>query len=77
MADAGAYKSKPAMFVAGDDPAGKQLVMTLVGDAGFEAVDVGGLRGARLLEPMAMLWIELARKLGLGSDFAFTLQRKG
>ncbi len=50
--------------------------MTLVSDAGFEAVDVGGLRAARLLELLAMLWIELARKRGMGSDFAFSLQRK-
>lgn len=44
---------------------------------GFEAIDSGHLRAARLLEPLAMLWIELARKRGLGSDFAFALQRRG
>ena len=56
---------------------GKRTVLWLVSDAGFEAVDVGGLRTARLLESLAMLWIELARKRGLGPDFAFSLQRKG
>jgi len=76
LADAPAYAAAPAMFVAGDDAAGKRMVMTLVADAGFAAVDAGDLRGARLLEPLAMLWIELARKRGLGPDFAFTLQRK-
>jgi hypothetical protein len=64
------------MFVAGDDDAGKLAVLRLVSDAGFEAADAGPLRAARLLEPLAMLWIELARKRGLGSDFSFALQRK-
>jgi 8-hydroxy-5-deazaflavin:NADPH oxidoreductase len=76
MADTRPYASRPAMFVAGEDAAGKRTVLTLLSDAGFEAVDVGGLRTARLLEALAMLWIELARKRGLGPDFAFSLQRK-
>lgn len=77
MADAQRYASRPVMFVAGDDPTGKQTVVTLVSDAGFDVVDVGGLRQARLLEPLAMLWIELARKRGRGPNFTFTLQQKG
>ena len=76
MADARGYPTRPVMFVAGDDAGAKPAVLTLVADAGFEAIDAGGLRAARLLEPFAMLWIELARKRGLGSDFSFTLQRK-
>ena len=65
------------MFVAGDDEAGKTLVMRLIADTGFEAIDAGKLRAARLLEPYAMLWIELARKRGHGAEFAFALQRMG
>ena len=76
IADARPYAARPVMFVAGDDPAGKQTVLTLVADSGFEPVDAGNLRAARLLEPLAMLWIELARKRGLGSDFVFSLQHK-
>ncbi|MBV9748685.1 MAG: hypothetical protein JO157_07715, partial [Acetobacteraceae bacterium] len=76
MADTRPYAARPVMFVAGDDEAAKPMVLGLVADAGFEAVDAGGLRAARLIEPLAMLWIELARKRGFGSDFAFTLQRK-
>ncbi len=64
------------MFVAGDDAEGKETVLALVASTGFDAVDAGGLRAARLLEPLAMLWIELARKRGHGPDFVFTLQRK-
>jgi predicted dinucleotide-binding enzyme len=76
MADARPYPVRPVMFVAGDDPSGKQTVLTLVADCGFDAIDAGGLRASRLLEPLAMLWIELARKGGHSPHFVFTLQRK-
>ena len=76
MADARPYPARPVMFVAGDDAAGKKTVLTLVADCGFEPVDAGGLRCARLLEPLAMLWIELARKRGRGPQFTFILQRR-
>ncbi len=70
------YAAPPSMFVAGDDPAGKTIVLQLVQDAGFEAIDFGALDGARLLEPLALIWIELARLRGHGPDIAFTLERK-
>ena len=76
LADTRPYAVRPVMFVAGDDEAAKPVVLQLVGDAGFEALDVGGLRAARLLEPLALLWIESARRRGLGPDVAFCLQRK-
>lgn len=66
---------RPVMFVAGDDEAKKPSVLTLIGDLGFEAVDAGPLAQARLLEPFAMLWIDLAFKRGQGRDFAFSLTR--
>ena len=53
-------QGKAAMFVAGPDGKGKQTAMQLVKDVGFEAVDAGDLPSARLLEPLAMLWIKLA-----------------
>jgi predicted dinucleotide-binding enzyme len=67
--------SRPVMFVAGDGP-GKSIVLQLVGDLGFEAIDVGPLKYSRLLEPYALLWIHLALVQGLGRDFAFGLLRK-
>jgi 8-hydroxy-5-deazaflavin:NADPH oxidoreductase len=76
MADATAYATRPVTFVAGDDAAAKPLVMGLVTDAGFEPVDAGDMAESQLLEAYAMLWIELLRKRGLGSDFTFTLQCK-
>jgi 8-hydroxy-5-deazaflavin:NADPH oxidoreductase len=62
---------KSVMFVAGDDTANKPKVMTLVGELGFDVIDAGPLRNARLLEAHAMLWIDLALVRGLGRDFAF------
>jgi predicted dinucleotide-binding enzyme len=67
---------KSVMFVAGDDAANKPKVMQLVGDLGFEVIDAGPLRNARLLEAHAMLWIDLALARGQGLDFAFGILRR-
>ncbi|HEY1365448.1 MAG TPA: NADPH-dependent F420 reductase [Xanthobacteraceae bacterium] len=73
MAKAADYPIKPMMPVAGDHAAGKAAVMGLVGKLGFEPVDAGPLKNARLLEPLAMVWIDQAMKRGRGRDFAFAL----
>ncbi len=65
-----------AMFVCGDDQAARKTVLGLATELGFDAVDCGPLRIARLLEPTAMLWIHLALFQGLGPDFAFGLLRR-
>src|SRR5262252_7042716 len=51
----------------------KPGVMELVGKLGFEPVDAGPLKNARLLEPFAMVWIDQAMKRGRGRDFAFAV----
>lgn len=73
MADASGFPVRPVMFVAGDDAARKPLVLQLVSDLGFDAVDAGNLSAARLLEPLAMLWIHMAlvRKIGRNRAFAY------
>ncbi len=75
MADAARLAAKPVMFVCGDDEAKKPIVLGLARDAGFEAVDAGKLQIARLLEPLAMLWVHLAYPMKHGRDFAFALAR--
>src|SRR6266487_2237095 len=62
MAKAADYPVKPVMLVAGDDAGKKPQVMELVGKLGFEPVDAGPLKNARLLEPFAMVWIDQAMK---------------
>jgi predicted dinucleotide-binding enzyme len=76
MADPAFKGVKSVMFVAGDDAANKPKVMQLVGDLGFEVIDAGPLRNARLLEAHAMLWIDLALVRGQGRDFAFGILRR-
>ncbi len=76
MADP-AYGGKPAfMPYCGDDAAAKQTAAQLATDLGFEAVDLGSLSHAHLLEAWAMTWIWLAIQGGLGRDFAFQLVRR-
>jgi predicted dinucleotide-binding enzyme len=65
------FASPAVMYVAGDDTGQMPLVLSLVTDLGFQAVDAGPLRIARLLEPMAMLWIHMALNLGMPATTAF------
>jgi predicted dinucleotide-binding enzyme len=65
-----------SMFVCGDDAGAKQTVSELVQALGFDVVDAGPLASARLLEPLAMLWISLAYAWGQGTDIAFRLMRR-
>jgi 8-hydroxy-5-deazaflavin:NADPH oxidoreductase len=67
---------KSVMFVAGDDAGNKPKVTKLVSDLGFDVIDAGPLRNARLLEAHAMLWIDLALVRGQGRDFAFGILRR-
>jgi predicted dinucleotide-binding enzyme len=64
------------MYVAGDDASRKPQVLSLVSDLGFRAVDAGPLRMARLLEPMAMLWIHMAVNRGEALSYAFALTQR-
>jgi predicted dinucleotide-binding enzyme len=77
MADPVLEGRRSVMFVCGDDETAKPTVMGLVSDIGFEAIDAGGSKAARLLEPLAMLWIHLALARGMGPDWAFGVLRRG
>jgi len=65
-----------SLFICGDSLEAKSIVRTLGEDIGFEVIDAGSLTNARLTEPLAMLWIELAYKQGMGTDIAFKLLRR-
>ena len=68
---------RAVMFVCGDEQAGKDIVMQLVSDVGFEAVDAGRLESARKLEELALLWIYLgANHPDLRRQFAFSILRR-
>jgi len=69
------FETRPVMFLAGDDDGAKATVAQLVSELGFEALDAGGLKQARILEPFAMVWINQALFRGLGRNWAFGVLR--
>ncbi len=66
---------KADVYYCGDQADAKRAVAQLIVDAGLEPVDAGPLRNARLLEPLANLWIQLAFSFGKGPETAFKLLR--
>jgi predicted dinucleotide-binding enzyme len=60
-------------FVATDDLPAKRTVLELARDIGFDAVDAGPLKNARMLEPLAYLNIQLGFVLGMGAKIGFRL----
>jgi predicted dinucleotide-binding enzyme len=66
----------PDMFIAGDDAAAKATVSGILESFGWPtALDLGGIDGARYLEPMAMVWIRYGFLAG-SWDHAFRLLRR-
>ena len=48
----------PTMFICGNNYKAKKTVINeFLTKFGWESIDIGGIEGSRLLEPMAMLWI--------------------
>ncbi len=62
---------RPVMFTAGDDAAAKATVAGLAAEIGFEAFDAGGLRAARELEPLALVWIRAAMSGARSANFTW------
>jgi predicted dinucleotide-binding enzyme len=62
---------KPVMFLAGDEAAAKRIVAQLAADIGFQPLDTGDLKIARLLEPTGMLWIHQAIVQKQGTGFTW------
>ncbi len=65
----------PDMFICGNDKAAKAKVTEICSDFGWPVIDIGGIEGARLLEPLAMLWILYGVRSGTWNH-AFKLLRK-
>jgi 8-hydroxy-5-deazaflavin:NADPH oxidoreductase len=61
-------------FVAGDDAAAKKAVLELARQIGFDAVDAGPTKNARLLEPFGFFNIQLGYGLNMGTQIGFTLR---
>lgn len=52
----------PTMFIAGDDEKAKGTVTDILRSFGWEVSDIGGIEGARVLEPMCILWVVYAMR---------------
>ena len=61
-----------AMFIAGDDADARRQVGSLAEEIGFDVVDCGGLRQARLLEALAdfVRYLIAGRQLGVATTLA-------
>ena len=71
------YPDGPSMMLyCGDDAAAKSTAARLATDLGFAVFDFGPLSEARLLESLALIWIHLAVRQKMGTDFAFRLVRR-
>lgn len=65
----------PDMFICGDDAHAKSQVREILGSFGWPAIDIGGIEGARLLEPMCILWVRYGALTGTWQH-AFKLLHK-
>ena len=54
----------PDMFIAGDDPAAKQTVTTLLAEFGWPVVDLGGIQSSRWLEALSLAWVVYSHRTG-------------
>jgi 8-hydroxy-5-deazaflavin:NADPH oxidoreductase len=59
-----ARKVRPDLMYCGDDPGAKRMTATLMRAAGFNPLDMGALRTARLIEPFVLLIAQLAYRGG-------------
>jgi predicted dinucleotide-binding enzyme len=72
--DSGRLGDQPlTAFVAADDAGAKKTVLELARKIGFDAVDAGPLKNARLLEPLAYFNIQLGYVFGMGTQIGFKL----
>jgi len=62
-------------FCGNGDASDHEIVRQLVTEVGFDAVDVGDLEQARLLEPLMVLWIRSSGAVG-SRQVAFRLLRR-
>jgi len=65
----------PDMFICGNDTEAVAQVKDICERFGWSVIDIGGIEGARLLEPLAILWVLYGIRTG-GWGHAFKLLKK-
>jgi 8-hydroxy-5-deazaflavin:NADPH oxidoreductase len=66
---------RPSLIYCGDDAHSKKVAGALIRDVGFDPVDAGPLRIARLTEPFALLVAQLAYEGKGGPEMAYRFER--
>jgi hypothetical protein len=67
--------TRPTMFICGSDESSKKEVSKLLDQFGWETADMGGVEGARAIEPLCILWC-IPGLRGNGWSHAFKLLKK-
>ena len=71
------YAGQPASaFYCSNHDDAKAVVIQLASEMGFDPVDAGPIKNARLLEPLAALWTQLAFVTHHGPETALKLVRR-
>jgi len=65
----------PDMFICGNDADAKATVSEICRQFGWPVIDIGGIEGSRLLEPLCILWVVYGMKTN-GWNHAFKMLRK-
>lgn len=76
MLNPGQNGKKVSTPICGNHGDAKNIVKELAGDLDFEVFDAGDITSARYIEPMAMLWVTLTYKQGVGPDVAFKMIKR-
>jgi predicted dinucleotide-binding enzyme len=71
-----AYEVRPAMMFCGSDADAKRTVGGLIGQLGWEPLDVGGLEQALHLEHMTLLWVRMVRVGGASPQMVWARLRR-
>jgi predicted dinucleotide-binding enzyme len=64
MVDPAFEHGPPDMFYCGNDEAAKKQVAEFLTAFGWRSTDIGGIEGARVLEPLCILWVLYGFKTG-------------
>ena len=65
----------PDMFICGNNPTAKDTVHEICSEFGWSVIDIGGIEGSRVLEPLCILWVQYGINTGTWNH-AFKLLRR-
>jgi 8-hydroxy-5-deazaflavin:NADPH oxidoreductase len=69
-------REKPTMFYCGNDEGAKRTVAIIIDQFGWDGADMGTVKAARAIEPLAQLWCIPGFRENAWSTHAFRLMRR-